>query len=255
MNLQMETHLADNYRSNSQKIRVITENWVGKNVYCPCCGNKKLEQFQNNRPVADFYCPQCHEEFELKSKSGSIGYLISDGAYDTMLSRINMYNNPNFFFLHYEKEDFKVHDLIMVPKYFFVPEVIAKRKPLKPTAKRAGWVGCNIQIGKIPEDGRICLIKNNNLIPVEMVLSQVQKIRFIGDYKLDARSWTFDVLCCIQKIPHRTFQLSEVYQFEDELGKKYPNNHHIRDKIRQQLQILRDKGILEFQGRGCYKKV
>lgn len=255
MNLQMDAHIADNYRSNSQKVRVITENWVGQNVYCPCCGNKNLEHFPNNRPVADFYCPHCHEEFELKSKSGVIGYFVSDGAYDTMLSRINMYNNPNFFFLHYGKEDFKVHDLIMVPRYFFVPEIIEKRKPLGPTARRAGWVGCNIQFGKIPEEGKICLIKNNNLIPEEMVLSKVKKIRFIGDYKLKVRSWTLDVLCCIQKIPHRTFQLNEVYQFENELCEKYPNNHHIRDKIRQQLQILRDQGILEFLGHGYYKKI
>lgn len=34
----------------------------------------------------------------------------------------------------------------------------------------------------------------------------------------------------------------------------YPENHHIREKIRQQLQLLRDKGIIEFVGRGRYKK-
>ena len=32
-------------------------------------------------------------------------------------------------------------------------------------------------------------------------------------------------------------------------------NNFIKDKIRQQLQLLRDKGIIEFVGRGNYKKV
>ncbi|MFR4384325.1 MAG: restriction endonuclease, partial [Phascolarctobacterium sp.] len=31
-------------------------------------------------------------------------------------------------------------------------------------------------------------------------------------------------------------------------------NHYIQAKIRQQLQLLRDKGLLEFCGNGSYKK-
>ncbi|BAQ24872.1 type II site-specific deoxyribonuclease [Streptococcus troglodytae] len=68
MNLLMDTEIAENYRSNSQKIRVITENWVLHNSYCLNCGNDYLSEFENNRPVADFYCQTCREEFELKSK-------------------------------------------------------------------------------------------------------------------------------------------------------------------------------------------
>ena len=49
--------------------------------------------------------------------------------------------------------------------------------------------------------------------------------------------------------------LDEVYKFEGKLKLKYPSNNFIKDKIRQQLQLLRDKGIIEFVGRGNYKKV
>ena len=37
------------------------------------------------------------------------------------------------------------------------------------------------------------------------------------------------------------------------LSKKHPDNHHIKPKIRQQLQFLRDKGYLEFVERGRYR--
>ena len=37
-----------------------------------------------------------------------------------------------------------------------------------------------------------------------------------------------------------------------ELARMHPENRHVRDKIRQQLQVLRDKGFLEFVGRGEY---
>lgn len=64
-----------------------------------------------------------------------------------------------------------------------------------------------------------------------------------------------DVLNCVNKIEGRDFTLEQMYKFEDDLSKKYPNNNHIKDKIRQQLQILRDKGIIEFRGRGNYRKI
>ena len=42
----------------------------------------------------------------------------------------------------------------MVPKHFFVPDIIEKRKPLAETARRAGWIGCNIVLKNIPNEGR-----------------------------------------------------------------------------------------------------
>ncbi len=32
----------------------------------------------------------------------------------------------------------------------------------------------------------------------------------------------------------------------------YPNNKNVRPKIRQQLQVLRDLGLIEFEGQGKY---
>ena len=46
-----------------------------------------------------------------------------------------------------------------------------------------------------------------------------------------------------------------MYSFEKYLKEKYPNNNFIKDKIRQQLQFLRDKGLIEFKSRGTYKKI
>jgi type II restriction enzyme len=52
-----------------------------------------------------------------------------------------------------------------------------------------------------------------------------------------------------------TFTIEEMYRFEDELRTNYPSNRHIKEKMRQQLQVLRDKGYLEFVGRGSYRLV
>jgi type II restriction enzyme len=49
------------------------------------------------------------------------------------------------------------------------------------------------------------------------------------------------------------FSLSEVYLKENQLAALHPENHFVRDKIRQQLQVLRDLGLLEFLGAGEYR--
>jgi len=46
---------------------------------------------------------------------------------------------------------------------------------------------------------------------------------------------------CIEKLNKKDFTLQEMYNFEAILKQKYPNNNFIKDKIRQQLQFLRDK--------------
>ena len=96
MNLNLPIEIAEDYSSGSQRIRVITEHWGNRSVFCPNCGDV-LSQFGNNKPVADFYCKNCSEEYELKSKNGNVRKRIVDGAYSTMITRLLSHNNPNFF--------------------------------------------------------------------------------------------------------------------------------------------------------------
>jgi type II restriction enzyme len=58
---------------------------------------------------------------------------------------------------------------------------------------------------------------------------------------------------CIEAIGKTEFELQDVYAFEGALGALYPNNKHVQQKIRQQLQFLRDRGYLDFVSRGRYR--
>jgi hypothetical protein len=51
------------------------------------------------------------------------------------------------------------------------------------------------------------------------------------------------------------FSLPEVYAVADPLHLAFPNNNHVRAKIRQSLQILRDRGDIAFDGNGRYRKL
>lgn len=253
MTATIHSSLADSYNSNSQKIRVLTENWVGEYMYCPNCGNS-LHGYENNRPVADFYCSKCNEDYELKSKKNSMGKKIVDGAYSTMISRLNSNQNPNFFFLNYDVKNLQVNNFIVIPKHYFTPEIIEKRTPLSATAKRAGWVGCNILMNSIPESGKIYFIKNKLHEEKNKVLDDWSKTLFLREAKSEQKGWLLDVMMCIDKIGNQ-FSLKELYAFVPYLKIKHPDNNFIEDKIRQQLQVLRDKGFLKFTNRGNYEVV
>ena len=255
MNLNFGKIEISKYHSSSQIARVKTESWVANNMYCPRCGNLHINHFENNRPVADFYCPNCKNEFELKSKTGSLDKKINDGAYTTMIERITSNQNPDFFFMNYSKETQCVKDFILIPKHFFVPDIIEKRKPLAETARRAGWIGCNILISKIPEQGRVHIIQNGKINDMQSVLQKVNKGKLLEVGDLKSRGWLMDILNCINNIPTEIFSLTTMYAFTDYLSSKHPQNNNVQAKIRQQLQLLRDLGFIEFLGKGQYRKL
>lgn len=255
MNLNFDSRTAEKYQSNSQIARVLTEEWIKCNMYCPRCGQLHIAQFENNRPVADFFCPACNSEYELKSKNGKLGSKVNDGAYDTMIERITSNQNPDFMFMSYSKTDLAVRDLIFIPKHFFVPSIIEKRKPLAQTARRAGWVGCNILIADVPEQGRIPIVADGKVFDTRAVLEKVNMSNRLIINDIHSRGWLMDILTCVNRIGMQVFSLNHVYAFEQELQNRHPDNHNIRPKIRQQLQLLRDKGFIEFLGNGKYRKV
>lgn len=254
--LDLNKNIANRYNSASQRARVLTEDWVQRNIFCPNCGNSAVAHYPNNRPVADFFCPKCNEDYELKSRGGGVGRKIVDGAYKTMIERLNANNNPNLFIMNYDLSTYSVKNFMVVPKHFFIPEIIEKRKPLAQTARRAGWVGCNILLSNIPESGKVFFVRNGVLESRDKILREWQKTLFLREEKeISARGWLLDVMRCIEKLDKKEFVLNDIYDFEKELAVLHPENKHVKDKIRQQLQILRDKGYLEFVSRGEYRLI
>lgn len=254
MNLYLTHPNISKYKSNTQRIRVLSEYWVRMNMYCPSCGSSRLDEFANNQPVADFYCAYCQEEYELKSKNGHIGKKIVDGAFYSMIDRINSSNNPNFFFLLYNNSTLCIKDFILIPKHFFIPSIIEKRNPLREDARRSGWIGCNINYSSIPDLGKIFIVKNSIIVKRDEVVQKWGKSIFLRKTIANTKGWLIDVLHCIDRIKKIDFTINDIYSFEKELRIKYPNNSFIKEKMRQQLQLLRDEGIIDFMGKGNYRK-
>jgi type II restriction enzyme len=232
-----------------------------------------------------------------------------------MMNAIRHDETPNFYFMQYELATWRVKNLLLVPSFAFPPSAIIKRKPLALTARRAGWVGCNIALNRVPAEARIFVVRttvceprnaavraagssgvpprertrsetprkpagadacatNTVITSPEEVRAQFKRVKPLKDISVTQRGWTLDVLNIVRRLvesrrrgdkslkptgqpeslrlltssPTNEFTTAEVYAFERELEKLHPDNRHVKDKIRQQLQVLRDAGLLLHVG-------
>jgi type II restriction enzyme len=210
----------------------------------------------------------------------------------------------------------EVRDLLLIPSFMFSESAVIKRKPLAATARRAGWVGCNIALNRVPADARIFLVqtvassrRRTGVTPVsdlkkseygdrqdacptqtiivspEEVRAQFKRVKPLKDISVTQRGWTLDVLNVVRRLvsvsaplqrdesegraprdpnisdqmgrrgtpPSDSFTTADVYAFERELEQLHPDNRNVRPKIRQQLQILRDTGLLIHIDRGEWR--
>jgi len=254
LDLSLPADIAVGYKGPTQRIKVLTEHWAGQQAYCPGCGHHGLIRFGNNRPVADLYCGQCGEQFELKSQAQPFKGKVQDGAYGTMMQRLSSDIVPNLMLLHYDRAHLAVRTLMIVPKQFFVPSLIEARRPLAETARRKGWIGCRILVGQVPMAGRILMVRDGFVLPMIEVRRNWRRTLFLRTPgTIDQRGWLMDVMRIVDAFAERDFLLEEVYAHEQALARIHPMNRNIRAKIRQQLQVLRERGYLHFLGNGRYR--
>lgn len=256
MDLTLDPSVAEGYSSKAQRSRVITETWAGENLYCPNCGANTLEAHRPGKRVEDFRCPSCDRRIQLKATRGSHGRKVSNSAYEPKMEAIHANEAPDYAFMGFNPDRWRVTDLVLIPGHFMTPSVIEKRKPLSSDARRSGWVGSNILLDRIPDAGHIQIVNDGRAIPRTKVRNQFEQTAFLAEKETNARDWTTAVMDCIEDLPIQQgdeFELADVYAFEDRLADLYPDNDHIRAKIRQQLQVLRDQGFIKFLGDGEYR--
>ena len=176
-----------------------------------------------------------------------------DAAYSKMRLAIVEDRTPNLYILQYDLPAWKVETLILIPKFAFTLSALECRKPLGPTARRAGWVGCNILLDRIPPDARIAVIHEGQALSSRAVRHAYDRLRPLQKLDTEKRGWTLDVLQTVRSLEMAEFTLHDVYAHADELTNLHPKNFHVRDKIRQQLQVLRDLGVIDFLGHGSYR--
>ena len=271
MELDLSTYFSEAfkiYKNPSQIARNVTEKWASHNIYCPRCG-LPLQSYGNNTKVNDFYCNHYEQDFQvlpipskdnfqLKSTKSfphnHFPSIITGASYQASLSSLEKGTFPSLILLHYDLGRKLVQDGLFIHRLSVTRSSIIKRVPLTRTARRADWVGANILLDKIPEILRIPVIQRTEIVPKKVVMDNWLSIEKILKGNLESRGWISEVMLLVERLPE-DFTLDDIYSFDSYLENLFPNNKHIRDKIRQQLQLLRDRGYIKFVGRGRYQKL
>ena len=179
MNLELNSSVADGYTSKGYIAGLVTEAWATENLYCINCSSAELNRERPNSPVRDFTCPSCSATYQLKAKNGKHGRVVSNSAYDKKIAAIDQNQIPHYAFLAYNRARWRVTGLFVVPAHLIGRGVIQRRNPLGPHARRAGWVGSNILLSEVPEEGRIWLVVNGEINDATDVRSQWAKLAFL----------------------------------------------------------------------------
>ena len=118
---------------------------------------------------------------------------------------------------------------------------------------------CKIWFGDNPEMWRhdLCLVDEYEGVRYYEVMKngteEAANMFFRGN-QIKTINW-YDALKEYIKLNNMIrFTLEDMYRFESELAKKFPENHTIRSSIRRSLQALRDDGYLVFvDDNGSYR--
>lgn len=256
MDLALDPSVAEGYSSKAQRSRVITETWAADNLYCLNCTADRLEAHRPGKRVEDFQCPSCDRRVQLKAARGGHGRTVANSAYEPKMAAIEANAAPDYTFMGFDADAWRVTELAVVPGHFMTPSVVEKRPPLSENARRSGWVGSTIRLDRVPDAGRIELVHEGSSVAPTKARQTFAQTAFLAAEETSRRDWTTAVMDCIEDLDvsqGESFALGDVYAFEDRLAELYPDNDHIRAKIRQQLQVLRDEGLVEFLGDGEYR--
>jgi hypothetical protein len=124
--------------------------------------------------------------------------------------------------MQYELATWRVKNPLLVPSFAFPPSAIIKRKPLAPTARRAGWIGCNFALNRIPVEARIAIVFTRSsgresahlfpgsqsrltsaatvIVPPEEVREKFKRVKPLSEISVKQRGWTLDVLNIVRRI-------------------------------------------------------
>lgn len=114
---------------------------------------------------------------------------------------------------------------------------------------------CDLNLSFIPTDGKIALVTNGIVHAASDTRRQFQESARFGDVKLADRGWAASVLAIVRKICKPLVTNADLFAYIEELHAAYPGNNHIREKIRQQMQLLMRLGYVERISRGEYQVI
>lgn len=146
-----------NWKSESRIVGEACEEYIQYKIKCIRCSSNKFDKCKTNEKSKDLICNSCHQKYQVKAKCATHKQVDNikckkqfktiGGEYLTTLNNIN--EKIDYLIVLYEKQSYKVLNILYIINENINSECILPRKPLSSTAKRSGWQGCNILFDNI----------------------------------------------------------------------------------------------------------
>jgi type II restriction enzyme len=130
--------------------RLVLETWAEFNLFCLACESDSLVRLGPNTPVADFECANYAARYQVKGKDGRFGSVIPGAGYGPMIAAVRAAVCPDYVLIEYDRRFATVVFGMAIRGSSITEDRVIARAPLKSTAKRAGWIGCNVRIDDLP---------------------------------------------------------------------------------------------------------
>lgn len=235
---------------------VVTEAWAAREMFCPACPSPRLTPTSVNTPVVDLVCPRCSRGFNVKAKKTPFTTQFRNSAYDKKIEAIRARRLPDYALVRYDAPHWRVVDLEILPGHF-VTESSVTPSVLGPHARRAGHKMSNVSLKDLPGDARVAVVRGGQALPPSKVRREYGKFAFLADREASAVGWLADVLREVRSFERERGPMLPLKAFYDHaaprLSASHPENRHVEDKIRQQLQVLVARGVLDRAARGHYR--
>jgi len=131
---------------------------------------------------------------------------------------------------------------------FLTPSVIEERKPLSMSARRAGWIGCNIRLDLIAPDAQIPVVAEGRASKRETVRAAFQQFNRLGDLNPSARGWATLTLQMIRSLGADAFSLDDLYRREPLFSAVYPANRNVRPRFGSNFRFFATWDTLSSAG-------
>ena len=99
-------------------------------------------------------------------------------------------------------------------KHLFVREIIEERKPLAVTARPVGWIGSKILLDRVPDSGKIHIVRGSVVRAKGPVLAEWQRRAILRNKSPETRGWLLNVIKRVESLGKREFTLDEIYAFD-----------------------------------------
>ena len=74
------------------------------------------------------------------------------------------------------------------------------KKACRPPPPRAGWVGCNFALNRMPVEARIPVVTESRISPATEVREKFKRVKPLKEIGVKERGWTLDVLNIVRRV-------------------------------------------------------